>query len=206
MVCFTLLLAATVALRPAAAQTLRGDGFALLYPTARDLADDTGRTEDTSVARVPLPLSGLAPLVLRAGENTSSGEVSATISWGANPTTFDLYEGRLQNGTETENALLEEVDAKGKGLYDCYETDVQNLLLDVESGNVTEGAVGTLIVYYDEGDETWTQCADIVLVSNYSAPAQFRECPGTSGAIRGGFGGGSGVLALLAAASAFLLA
>ncbi|GAA5899484.1 hypothetical protein JCM8208_000570 [Rhodotorula glutinis] len=185
------LLASAIALPLVAAQTLRGDGFALLYPTARDLADDSGRTgycaprNTTSGTRIPVPLSGTFPLVLRAGDNSSKADVSATISWGDDPTPYGPYEGTLRNGTEVDNELFDDLDGQGKGLYDCYETNVQNLLLDVEGGNVTEGAVGTLVVYYDEsGGPTWTQCSDVVLVSNYTPPASYRECPGTSGARR----------------------
>lgn len=40
-------------------------------------------------------------------------------------------------------------------------------------------------VYYDESDgATWTQCSDVVRVSNYTPPSQYRSCPGTSAAHR----------------------
>ncbi|KPV72653.1 uncharacterized protein RHOBADRAFT_55743 [Rhodotorula graminis WP1] len=207
------LLASAVALPLVAAQTLRGDGFALLYPTARDLADESGRTgycaprNTTSGTRIPVPLSGTFPLVLRAGDNSSKADVSATISWGDDPTPYGPYEGILRNGTEVDNELFDDLDGQGKGLYDCYETNVQSLLLDVEGGNVTEGALGTLIVYYDESDgPTWTQCSDVVLVSNYTPPAQYRECPGTSAAHRAASASGNGAaIATLLALSALWL-
>ncbi|GAA5848995.1 hypothetical protein JCM9279_004689 [Rhodotorula babjevae] len=183
------LLASAFAMPLVAAQTLRGDGFALLYPTARDLADESGRTgycaprNATAGERIPVPVTGTFPLVLRAGDNSSKADVSATISWGNDPTPYGPYEGTLRNGTEVDNELFDDLDGQGKGLYDCYETNVQNLLLDVEGGNVTEGAVGTLIVYYDESDgPTWTQCSDVVLVSDYTPPSSYRSCPGTSAA------------------------
>lgn len=70
----------------------------------------------TSGTRIPVPLSGTFPLVLRAGDNSTKADVSATISWGDDPAPYGPYDGNLRNGTEVANELFDDLDGQGKGL------------------------------------------------------------------------------------------
>ncbi|WVR05799.1 hypothetical protein IAU60_002824 [Kwoniella sp. DSM 27419] len=137
--------------------------FTLDYPTSRGFDDDNepqfcGGFTNVS-ARQPFPL-GSGPVHIDSHHNLAT--VVAFISTSSNPTSFDDF-NKTANGTSIPLATdFFQVTSGDK----CFNIDLGSLGL-----GLTNGSEVTLQVQYDGGDGNLYQCADLVLIENYSVPS-----------------------------------
>ncbi|TNY17665.1 hypothetical protein DMC30DRAFT_333637, partial [Rhodotorula diobovata] len=141
--------------------------FTLDYPPTRGFDEDIesqfcGGFSTPSSARTPFPLSGSAPVTI--GSHHASADVAIFLSLDSNPTSFADF-----NETSTGQSygpLKPFGQISGTGDY-CFTVDVASLGLS----DLSNGTVATLQVEYNGGDGYLFQCADVVLVSDFSLPS-----------------------------------
>ncbi|KAL7418760.1 hypothetical protein Q5752_006443 [Cryptotrichosporon argae] len=137
--------------------------FTLDYPLSRGFDEDTepdfcgGFT--TVEARQPFPLSS-GPIWIDSHHTLAT--VDAFISTSADPQSFSDF-NTTSNGTDIP--LLTSYFQVGEGEY-CWNVDFAGLNL-----GLTNGSLVTLQIQFDGPDGYLYQCADLVLLSNYTVPS-----------------------------------
>ncbi|KPV73508.1 uncharacterized protein RHOBADRAFT_4995, partial [Rhodotorula graminis WP1] len=141
--------------------------FTLDFPPTRGFDEDLesqfcGGFATPASSRTPFPLSGPAPVTI--GSHHASADVAIFLSFDSNPTSFADF-NETSSG-QSYGPLKPFGQISGTGDY-CYTVDVASLGIS----NLSNGTVATLQVEYNGGDGYLFQCADLVLVSDYSTPS-----------------------------------
>ncbi|GAA5842089.1 hypothetical protein JCM9279_002784 [Rhodotorula babjevae] len=158
----TTFLVAAAALAP-----LASAHFTLDYPPTRGFDEDIesqfcGGFATPASSRTPFPLSGSAPVTI--GSHHASADVAIFLSFDSNPTSFADF-NETSSG-QSYGPLKPFGQITGTGDY-CYTVDIASLGIS----SLSNGTVATLQVEYNGGDGYLFQCADLVLVSDYSTPS-----------------------------------
>ncbi|GAA5954975.1 hypothetical protein JCM8115_005584 [Rhodotorula mucilaginosa] len=141
--------------------------FTLDYPTSRGFDEDIepqfcGGFPTPSSERTPFPLSGSAPVLIDS--HHPSAIVGMFLSFDSNPTSFSQFN---QTSSGQQYGLLDNFGSiTGSGEF-CFQVDVASLGVS----GLSNGSVATLQVEFNGGDGSLFQCADLVLVDNYSVPS-----------------------------------
>ncbi|GAA5882889.1 hypothetical protein JCM3774_001378 [Rhodotorula dairenensis] len=141
--------------------------FTLDYPTSRGFDEDLepqfcGGFPTPSSERTPFPLAGSAPVLIDS--HHPSAIVGMFLSFDSNPTNFSQFN---QTSSGQQYGLLDNFGSiTGTGEF-CFQVDVASLGVN----GLSNGSVATLQVEFNGGDGSLFQCADLVLVENYSVPS-----------------------------------
>ncbi|BGP57274.1 hypothetical protein JCM8202_002851 [Rhodotorula sphaerocarpa] len=150
--------------------------FTLDYPPSRGFDEDTepqfcGGFSTPSAERTPFPLSGQAPVLIDS--HHPSAIVGIFLSFDSNPTNFSQFN---QTSSGQQYGLLDPFGSiTGSGEF-CFRVDVASLGVS----GIANGSVATLQVEFNGGDGSLFQCADLVLVENYTVPSNISCQNGTS--------------------------
>ncbi|GAA5910112.1 hypothetical protein JCM8208_000959 [Rhodotorula glutinis] len=141
--------------------------FTLDYPLTRGFDEDLesqfcGGFPTPALSRSPFPLSGAAPVTIAS--HHASADVAIFLSFDTNPTSFADF-NETSSG-QSYGPLKPFGQITGTGDY-CYTVDIASLGIS----NLSNGTAATLQVEYNGGDGYLFQCADLVLVSDYSTPS-----------------------------------
>ncbi|GAA5986191.1 hypothetical protein JCM10908_006450 [Rhodotorula pacifica] len=156
--------------------------FTLDYPTSRGFDEDIepqfcGGFSTPSSQRSPFPLSGSAPVLIDS--HHPSAIVGMFLSFDSNPTNFSQFN---QTSSGQQYGLLSNFGSiTGNGKF-CFQVDVASLGVN----GLSNGSLATLQVEFNGGDGSLFQCADLVLVDNYSVPSNVTCKNGTASASSSG--------------------
>ncbi|GAA5840048.1 hypothetical protein JCM3766R1_000656 [Sporobolomyces carnicolor] len=146
--------------------------FTLDYPQTRGFDEDIepqfcGGFNSTSSTRSPFPLAGQGSILIDSHHPTA--QVAVLVSLEENPTSIEQFT-HLANGTAY--GLLQNFETlTSEGEY-CLSVDIASLNL-----GAVNGTPATIQVEFNGGDGTLFQCADVILVSDYTTPSNVTsEC------------------------------
>ncbi|ORX34762.1 hypothetical protein BD324DRAFT_634860 [Kockovaella imperatae] len=152
-----------------AAVGLASAHFTLDYPTSRGFDDDNepefcgGFTNVET--RQPFPLMN-GPIWIDSHHTAAT--LDAFLSVNQNPTSFNDF-NTTSNGTAIP-MVTNFFQIKEPGEF-CWNVSLANLGIGLQNGSLV-----TLQIQYDGGDGELYQCTDLILLSDYTAPAD-RRCP-----------------------------
>ncbi|GAA5938788.1 uncharacterized protein JCM15063_004868 [Sporobolomyces koalae] len=136
-----------------------------------------GGFNSTASSRTPFPLNAQGSILIDS--HHPSAQVAVLISFDENPTSIQQFT-HLANGSSY--GLLQNFESlSGEGEF-CLSVDIASLNV-----GATNGTPATIQVEFNGGDGTLFQCADVILVQNYTAPSnvtsscQSAKTPGSTG-------------------------
>ncbi|KAK1926079.1 hypothetical protein DB88DRAFT_504185 [Papiliotrema laurentii] len=144
--------------------------FTLDFPTSRGFDEDKepgfcGGFTQPSAERTPFPLSSGA---LWIDSHHPAATVDAFLSVSNNPTSFDDFNS-TSNGTSIP-MVTNFFQVKAAGEY-CWNVNLEGLGI-----GLTNGSLVTIQVQFNGGDGNLYQCADLILLSDYTLPSNL-TCP-----------------------------
>lgn len=139
--------------------------FTLDYPTSRGFDEDLEPNFcggfNVSSTRQPYPL-GTAPLLIDS--HHPSADVFILVSFDANPTNFTAF--NTTDSGVTYPPLRPAGQITGTGEF-CFDVDIQSLGI----AGVGNGSLATIQVVFNGGDGVLLQCADLILLTNFTVPS-----------------------------------
>ncbi|KAJ9101117.1 hypothetical protein QFC21_003335 [Naganishia friedmannii] len=132
--------------------------YTLDYPASRGFVDENevnfcGGFTQPSSSRTPFPLSGNAPV--QWDSHHAIGTVGIYISTAANPTNWSDFSTTMAKSWFT-----------GPTGAACTNIDMSTLNM-----NLTNGSLVTIQMVANGGDGNLYQCADLILLSDYTVPS-----------------------------------
>ncbi|KAH7345170.1 hypothetical protein B0J17DRAFT_638638 [Rhizoctonia solani] len=148
--------------------------FTLDWPRTRGFDEDIesqfcgGFT--SAGARSSFPLSASGVLI---DSHHDTANVIVLISFDANPQNITQF-SNSSNGAQLTNFV--KLEKQGEA---CLPVNVQSLGLS----NVANGTNATIQIQYDGGDGNLYQCADVTLLSDFTAPSNVTCASSTTGTV-----------------------
>ncbi|CAE6495245.1 unnamed protein product [Rhizoctonia solani] len=125
---------------------------------------------DSAGARSPFPL-GASGVLIDSHHDTAN--VIVLISFDANPQNITQF-SNSSNGAQLTNFI--KLEKQGEA---CLPVNIQSLGLS----NVSNGTNATIQIQYDGGDGNLYQCADVTLLSDFTAPSNVTCASGATGTV-----------------------
>ncbi|CAE6454097.1 unnamed protein product [Rhizoctonia solani] len=148
--------------------------FTLDWPRTRGFDEDIENQFcggfSSAGARSPFPL-GASGVLIDSHHDTAN--VIVLISFDANPQNITQF-SNSSNGAQLTNFI--KLEKQGEA---CLPVNIRSLGLS----NVSNGTNATIQIQYDGGDGNLYQCADVTLLSDFTAPSNVTCASGATGTV-----------------------